>query len=50
MLNHQAMDDHDHDHEMHELTDDELDQVSGGAPKPTTCGCRRHLPVPVEEM
>lgn len=36
--------DHEHDHEMYELTDEELGQVSGGAKGTYTCPCKRHQP------
>jgi bacteriocin-like protein len=50
MLNHHAMENHEHEHEMQELTDDELDQVSGGAPKTTMCPCKKHTPRPETDM
>lgn len=40
MLEHEH--EHDHDHETRELTDDELELVSGGIPPQTMCPCQRH--------
>ncbi len=37
------------DHETRELTDDELDLVSGGATRPTTCPCKTCRPQPAPE-
>jgi len=49
MQHHDVNAEHEHEHEMRELSDDELDLVAGGIFLPKICQCPRHKPI-VDEM